>query len=76
MSRANTSSVDTSKGDVIARKSNENKNMDPTSFIQKDVITQVINARKGVNVDLAKSKAKIKAKMKKASIKKNKPKKK
>lgn len=76
MSRKNTSSVDTTKGDKIARKSNENKNDIPVSFDQKIIDDQVINARKGANVDLAKAKAKKKAKMAKASKKKNKPKKK
>ncbi|QKJ23193.1 hypothetical protein [Poseidonibacter lekithochrous] len=76
MSRKNTSSVDTTKGDKIARKSNENKNEIPVSFNQKEVSEQVINARKGSNVDLNKAKAKKKAKMAKASKKKNKPKKK
>jgi hypothetical protein len=74
MSRKNTSSVDTTDGDKIARRSNENKNTVPVSFNQKNTDEQVVNARKGVNVDLAKAKAKIKAKMKKASQKKNKKK--
>lgn len=76
MSRKNTSSVDTTKGEKIARKSNENKNEIPVAFNQKEVVEQVINARKGANVDLNKAKAKKKAKMAKASKKKNKPKKK
>ena len=74
MSRKNTSSVDTTKGDRIARRSNENKNVDLVDFNHKEISAQVINARKGVNVDLAKAKAKIKAKMAKASKKKNKKK--
>lgn len=76
MSRKNTSSVDTTKGEKIAKKSNENKNAIPVAFNQKEVAEQVINARKGANVDLNKAKAKKKAKMAKASKKKNKPKKK
>ena len=72
MSRKNTSSVDTTEGDKIARKSKELKNAVPVSFNHKMADEQVINARKGVNVALAKAKAKIKAKMKKASKKKNK----
>ena len=74
MSRKNTSSVDTTKGDRIARRSNENKNVDLVGFNHKEISDQVINARKGVNVDLAKAKAKKKAKMAKASKKKNKKK--
>ena len=74
MSRKNTSSVDTTDGDKMARRSRELKNAVPVSFDHKAADEQVINARKGVNVDLAKAKAKIKAKMKKASQKKNKKK--
>ena len=76
MSRKNTSSVDTTKGDRIARKSNENKNTVLVDFNQKEIDDQVINARKAINLELAKAKAKKKAKMAKASKKKNKPKKK
>lgn len=73
MSRANTSSVDTTKGEKIARKSNQNKNSVRVGFSQNRYENeQVINARKGKNLDLAKSKAKKKAKMAKASKKKNK----
>ena len=72
MSRKNTSSVDTTEGDKIARKSKELKNAIPVSFDHKKADEQVVNARKGANVALAKAKAKIKAKMKKASKKKNK----
>ncbi len=74
MSRKNTSSVDTTKGDKIARRSNENKNIDLVDFNHKETSEQIVNARKGVNVDLAKAKAKKKAKMAKASKKKNKKK--
>jgi hypothetical protein len=74
MSRKNTSSVDTTDGDKMARRSREITNSIPVSFNHKMADEQVINARKGVNVDLAKAKAKIKAKMKKASQKKNKKK--
>lgn len=72
MSRKNTSSVDTTKGDRIARRSNENKNIELKGFTHKETSDQVINARKGANVDLKKAAAKKKAKMAKASKKKNK----
>ena len=72
MSRKNTSSVDTTDGDKMARRSKEKKTVGFVSFDQNNSDEQVINARKGVNVDLAKAKAKIKAKMKKASKKRNK----
>ena len=77
MSRKNTSSVDTTKGDRMALKSNQNVNPTLVSF-DKDTVedNQVINARKGANVELKKAKAKLKAKIAKASKKKNKPKKK
>jgi hypothetical protein len=72
MSRKNTSSVDTTDGDKIARKSREITNAIPVSFDHKKADEQIINARKGVNVNLAKAKAKKKAKMAKASKKRNK----
>ena len=72
MSRKNTSSVDTTEGDKIARRSEEITNVKPVSFNHKMADEQIINARKGANVALAKAKAKKKAKMKKASQKRNK----
>lgn len=73
MSRANTSSVKTTKAEKIARASNENKNAVKVGFSQDRYENeQVVNARKGVNLNLAKSKAKKKAKMAKASKKRNK----
>lgn len=73
MSRKNTSSVDTSKGDQIAYKSNENKNFQKTSFNQTaDEKEQIVNARKASNVNKKKAKAKKKAKMIKATKRKNK----
>jgi len=72
MSRKNTSSVDTTEGDKIVRRSREFKNSIPVSFDHKKADEQIINARKGANVALAKAKKKKKAKMKKASQKKNK----
>ncbi len=74
MSRKNTSSVDTTKGDKIAKKMKGNPTPNPVSFDQKASDEQVINARKGVNVDLAKAKAKKRAKLAKAAKKKNKKK--
>ena len=59
--------------DKIAAKGNQNKNAVKVAFAQKSSQDeQVVNARKGVNLDLAKKKAKKKAKMAKASKKKNK----
>ena len=72
MSRKNTSSVDTTEGDKIAKRSREITNAIPVSFDHKTADEQVINARKGANLALAKAKAKKKAKMAKASKKKNK----
>lgn len=73
MSRKNTSSVDTGKGDQIAYKSNQNKNPQKVSFNQKiEESEQVINARKAINLTKAKEKAKRKAKLAKAAKRKNK----
>ncbi len=74
MARLNTSSVDTTKGDKIAARSKEKANavkagFEPDQDVKKE---QVINARKGVNLDLKKAKAKKRAKLAKASRKKNK----
>ncbi|MCP4970844.1 MAG: hypothetical protein GY932_09660 [Arcobacter sp.] len=69
----NNSSIKSTKGDKLAQKGNQNKNSVRVGFSQdKNNSDQVINARKGTNLDLAKSKAKKKAKMAKASRKKNK----
>jgi len=76
MATKNTSSVDTTKGEKIAKTGNQNKNAVRVAFNQNNPKEQVVNARKGANVDLKKAKAKKKAKMAKASKKKNKPKKK
>ena len=73
MKEINCSKVNTKKGDKIAATGNQNKNAVKVAFVQKnDQEKQVINARKGVNLELAKAKAKKKAKMKKASQKRNK----
>ncbi len=71
MAKANTSSVKTIKAEKIAALGNENKNAVKVAFSQKNQDKQVINARKGVNLELAKKKAKKKAKMAKASKRKN-----
>ena len=71
--KKNTSSVKTTKSEKMAAKSNQNRNSVKVGFSQSRYENeQVINARKGVNLDLAKAKAKKKAKIKKASIKRNK----
>ncbi len=71
----NNASVQSKNGDKLAAQSNQNKNPLLVGFSQdKNSTDQVINARKGANVDLNKAKAKKKAKMIKASKKKNKKK--
>ena len=73
MKEINCSKVNTKNMDKIAAKGNQNKNAVKVAFIQKsDQEEQVINARKGVNLELAKKKAKKKAKMAKASKRRNK----
>ncbi len=71
MKEANTSSVKTTKAEKIAATGNQNKNAEKVAFFQKNQDDQVINARKAVNLQLAKKKSKKKAKMAKASKKKN-----
>lgn len=59
--------------DKIAAKGNQNKNSVKVAFDQeKNNQDQVVNARKAANLELAKKKAKKKAKMAKASKRKNK----
>ncbi|NQY22201.1 MAG: hypothetical protein HRT40_13025 [Campylobacteraceae bacterium] len=71
--KKNTSSIKTKNQEKMAAKSNQDKNSVRVGFSQERYDNkQVINARKGVNVDLAKKKAKKKAKMAKASKKRNK----
>ncbi len=74
MGRANTSSVDTGNGDKIAALGNQYKAAQKAGFNPKDKSEkeQVINAKKGVNLTAKKEKAKKKAKLAKASKKKNK----
>jgi len=73
MKEINCSKVNTKKMDKLAAKGNQNKNAVKVAFTQKsEQDEQIVNARKGVNLDLAKKKAKKKAKMAKASKKRNK----
>ncbi len=71
MAKANTSSVKTIKAEKIAALGNENKNSVKVAFSQKTQDEQIINARKATNLQLAKKKSKKKAKMAKASKRKN-----
>ena len=67
----NISSVKTTKGDKLAMQGNQNKNATRVAFSQdKNKDEQIVNARKSVNGQLAKKKAKRKAA--KASRKKSK----
>ena len=73
MAELNNSSVSTKKSNKIVARIKENKNAGEKTFSQdKNGTEQVINARKAANLELAKKKAKKKAKMAKASRKKNK----
>ncbi len=74
MASTNTSSVDTKNGDKIAAFGTQRTAAIKASFKPKDVEQkeQIVNARKAKNVDLKKAKAKKRAKMAKASKKKNK----
>ena len=74
MAKANTSSVDTKNGDKIAAFGTQQTAAIKASFGPNDTEKkdQVINARKASNVDAKKAKAKKRAKMAKASKKKNK----
>jgi len=73
MKELNTSSVKTTKSEKIAATGNQNKNAVRVAFSQeRNQTEQVINARKAANLQLAKKKAKKKAKMAKASRKTNK----
>lgn len=74
MASENKSSVDTKNGDKIAaygtqKKASMKAGFAPDSFEKKE---QVVNAKKGSNVDLKKAKAKKRAQLAKASKKKNK----
>lgn len=67
----NKNSVKSEKMDMLAARSNENKNSTLKAFSKDTTVKeQVINARKGANLEKAKAKAKKKAKIAKASKKK------
>ncbi len=69
----NNNSVKSTKGEKIAARANEIKNALRVGFSQdKSANEQIVNARKSSNLDIAKEKAKKKAKMAKASKKRNK----
>ena len=73
MKEINCSKVNTKNMDKIAAKGNQNKNAVKVAFDQdKNKEEQVVNARKAVDLELAKKKAKKKAKMAKASKRRNK----
>ena len=73
MAKANVSSIDTSNGDKLAyyAKSQQLSEKSPHKGKQTDK-EQIINAKKADNLAKIKAKAKKKAKMAKASRKKNK----
>ena len=72
MKEINCSKVNTKKMDKLAAKGNQNKNAVKIAFTQKSAQDkQVVNARKGANLELAKKKAKKKAKLAKASKRRN-----
>ena len=71
--KKNTSSIKTKLSEKRAAKSNEGKNSVLVDFSQERYSNkQVINARKGANLELAKKKAKRRAKLAKAAKRKNK----
>ncbi|WP_419769968.1 MAG: hypothetical protein ACNI3C_11610 [Candidatus Marinarcus sp.] len=69
----NNNSVKSAKGEKLAATANQNKNAVRVGFSQERYENeQIVNARKAANLALAKEKAKKKAKMAKASKKRNK----
>ena len=73
MKEINCSKVNTKKMDKLAAKGNQNKNAVKVAFNQtNNQDEQIVNARKAVNLKLEKAKAKKKAKIIKASKKRNK----
>ena len=70
----NKNSVQCTKMDMLAARSNENRNAIKQAFSPEDKLVkeQIVNARKAANLELAKEKARKKAKMAKASKKRNK----
>ncbi len=74
MGRDNTSSIDSGSGEKLAALASQQKASIRGEFAvgNKDKEEQVVNARKAVNVAASKAKAKKRAKLAKASKKKNK----
>ena len=72
MAELNNSSVSTKKSDKIVARIKATQNAGEKSFSQDKDNEQIVNARKALNKELGKAKAKKKAKMAKASRKKNK----
>ena len=74
MGRANNSSVDTTKGDKLARRLNEVRSTIKAGFEPEglDKKEQIVNSKKAANVDAQKEKRKRNAKLAKAAKKKNK----
>lgn len=72
MAELNNSSVSTKKSDKIVARIKATKNAGEKTFSQNKDNDQIVNARKALNKELGKAKAKKKAKMAKASRKKNK----
>ncbi|PHR72354.1 MAG: hypothetical protein COA66_06475 [Arcobacter sp.] len=71
--KKNSSSIKTTSSEKMAARSNQDKNSVRVGFSQSRYENeQVINARKGANLELAKKKAKKKAKLAKAAKRKNK----
>lgn len=73
MGRANTSSVDTTKGEKLAKRMSQQTSTVKASFSPEEAAKQqIINARKAANVEAKKEKRKKNAKLAKAAKKKNK----
>ena len=72
MGRANNSSVDTTKGDRLAKKMNEKRNVLKAGFAPdgSEKKEQIVNARKAANIDAQKEKRKKNAKLARAAKKK------
>ncbi len=74
MGRDNTSSIDSGNGLKLAHLAGQQKSAIKGEFQSKNLDSdeQVVNARKATNLSLAKAKSKKRAKLAKASRKKNK----
>ena len=74
MGRANTSSVDTTKGEKLAKRMSQQTSTVKASFSPEEAAKQqqIINARKAANVEAKIEKRKKNAKLAKAAKKKNK----